>query len=83
MLKGGAIALVRLNLGEKYGVVFAIRDVFGKVGDAPVPVGRLEVIVEPAEQDLVRREFEEVLVRFALLEQTVEFWVVLQIDRVQ
>ena len=48
-----------------------------------MPVGRLEVIVEPAEQDLVRREFEEVLVRFAFLEQTVEFWVVLQIDRVQ
>lgn len=49
--------------------------------DAPSrPVGRLEVEVEPPEQDLVRRQPEELLERLALVEQPVQLRMVLDVN---
>lgn len=45
-----------------------------------MPVGRLEVVVEPAEEDLVRRESKELVERLAVLEEAVELGVDLDVD---
>jgi hypothetical protein len=38
------------------------------------------VVVEPPEQDLVRWQAQELLQRLAILQQTVQLWVDLDID---
>ena len=45
-----------------------------------LPSGRFEVIVEPAEEDLVGRQAEELLQRLVVLEQAVEFGMELDVD---
>lgn len=47
------------------------------------PVCCLEMIVEPPEQDLVRRQLEQVVQGFAVFEQAVQLGVVLQVNLAQ
>lgn len=43
-------------------------------------VGRLEVVVEPPEQDLIRRQPQKLFQRLAVVQQAVQFRVDLDVD---
>ncbi|KAI3476329.1 hypothetical protein L1887_62093 [Cichorium endivia] len=80
LLQGCAVAQLRLELAEQHRVVFAVRDVLAEVGDATVPVGRLEVVVDPTKKDLVGGQTEELVERLAVVEEAVELGVILEVD---
>lgn len=66
----------RVNKGTvSLGVCFTRRHSRDPVSP-PGPVGSLEVVVEPAEEDLVRRETEEFFDRLPVVEEAVELRVV-------
>lgn len=80
LLQGRARTFLGFELVEQDGVVLAVSDVFGEVVHAAGPVGGFEVEVEPAEEDLVRWQAEELLEGLVVLEQSVELGVDLDVD---
>jgi hypothetical protein len=75
-----ARALIRLELVEQDRVVLSILHVLGEVGHLSVPSSRLQVVVEPSEQDLVWRQAQELLQCLAVVEQAVQLGVDLDVD---
>lgn len=69
LLEGGQAALVGFQLIQEHGVVFTIGNVFAKVGDPSFPaIGPFEVVVEPSQEDLVRRQAEEFVESFTIVQ---------------
>lgn len=78
--EGSTRALVGGKLVEEDGVVLRVLDVTREVGDAAGVTSVLEVVVEPAEEDLIGGKLEEVRDILSRLKETVELWVVGQTD---
>jgi len=60
-----------------------VLDVGREVGDLALLAGTLEVVVDPANEDLFRRQHHEVVQSFAVLEQRHELLVMNKVDRRQ
>ena len=79
-LEGCARALAWGELVEEDGVALRVLDISGKVGDTTGVSGVLEVVVEPAEKDLIGGKLEEVRDILSRLKKTVKLWVMRQTD---
>ncbi|KAH3661835.1 hypothetical protein OGAPHI_006013 [Ogataea philodendri] len=72
-----------LQLVQQNGVVLTVAHVAAEIGHSSVPVGCFEMIVEPSEQNLFRRKSQELFQSLVILQQSVQFWMELDIDLAQ
>ena len=80
----GESGLARCDLTEQVNVGDGILDVSGQVGDLPIGAGGVvEMVVDPADEDLFGREFEQVLDGLIFSEQHDQAWVLRQVDVAQ
>mmetsp|Transcript_11248 Transcript_11248/g.35887 ORF Transcript_11248/g.35887 Transcript_11248/m.35887 type:complete len:332 (-) Transcript_11248:59-1054(-) len=79
---GALVAHVRRDLAEQHRVRLRVGQVGGEVGHAARVVGVLEMEVDPAQQDVLRGQLEQVrqLLALVLVQQPHQLGVLLQID---
>ncbi len=76
-------AVLGADLRQQHRVVLGVLDVGREVLHPPLPTSSLEVVVEPAEEDLLWRQAQELLQGLVLFEQPVELRVQLDVDLAQ
>jgi len=76
----GDAQVLRSNAGEQNSVALRVLNIAREVVNTARMAGLSEVIVEPAEEDLLSRKLEEVLNCFSRLKETVKLRVSLQVN---
>ena len=76
----GKRTLLRNKLVKQHSVVFTIGHVLGEVVNSAVPLGLLQMVVEPTQKNLLRGKTQELLKCLVLLKQTVQLRVQLDVD---
>ena len=80
----GESGLAWCDLTEQVNVGDGILDVTGQVGYLAIGAGGVvEMVVDPADEDLFGREFEKVFDRLVFSEQHDQAWVLRQVDVAQ
>jgi len=62
-------------------VDYRVLDVAGEVGDATATAGLTQVVVDPAQQNLLRRQLHQVLQRLVVLQQRRQAGLVVEVDQ--
>lgn len=78
--KTGKIAFVPVQLVKQDNIGFSILDVFIEVGDCSVGVRVFEVVIEPTENELIRRKFEKIREFLVFAFQPYEERIFLEVD---